>query len=131
MPSTPGGERPADPEALEQAIEALSAPGRLREAENRIAPMAAQLQRILASALDEGGWFDEPHRAQVLKAATTPDPDERIAAVRTLLTEETRIGMVVGVAVGFELARELDRMAGRGDAGASTGHSRNQTEGAD
>jgi hypothetical protein len=28
--------------------------------------------------------------------------------VRTLLAEETRIGMLVGVAVGWELARELD-----------------------
>ena len=27
----------------------------------------------------------------------------------TLLAEETRLGMLVGVAVGFELARELDR----------------------
>jgi hypothetical protein len=29
--------------------------------------------------------------------------------VRTLVAEETRIGMLVGVAVGFELARELAR----------------------
>ena len=28
-------------------------------------------------------------------------------AVRTLLAEETRLGMIVGVAVGFELARAL------------------------
>jgi hypothetical protein len=27
--------------------------------------------------------------------------------VQTLLAEETRLGMLVGVAVGFELAREL------------------------
>jgi hypothetical protein len=31
----------------------------------------------------------------------------RAAAVRTLVAEETRLGMFVGVAVGFELAREL------------------------
>ncbi len=38
---------------------------------------------------------------QVLKVATTPDPDERLLAVRTLLAEETRIGMLIGVlAVG-------------------------------
>ena len=29
-------------------------------------------------------------------------------AVRTLLAEETRIGMFVGVAIGWELARELE-----------------------
>jgi hypothetical protein len=28
--------------------------------------------------------------------------------VQTLVAEETRLGMLVGVAVGFELARELD-----------------------
>jgi hypothetical protein len=32
-----------------------------------------------------------------------------VRAVRTLLAEETRLGMLVGVAVGFELSRELDR----------------------
>ena len=37
------------------------------------------------------------------------DPDERILAVRTLLAEETRIGMMVGVAVGWELRNELYR----------------------
>ena len=31
--------------------------------------------------------------------------------VRTLLAEETRLGMFVGVAVGFELARELGTTA--------------------
>ena len=33
----------------------------------------------------------------------------RARAVRTLIAEETRLGMLVGVAVGFELARELER----------------------
>jgi Lon protease-like protein len=93
--------------ALEAALDALSAPGRLRGAEERVARIAPQLQQILAAALQEGGWFDEAHQSQVLKAATTPDPDERIAAVRTLLAEETRMGMMVGVAVGWALAEEL------------------------
>lgn len=93
---------------VDAAVEALSDPARLRDAEQRVTLMAPQLQRILAAALQEGGWFDEAHRAEVLKAATKPDPDERIAAVRTLLAEETRIGMMVGVAVGWELARELE-----------------------
>lgn len=73
-----------------------------------MARIAPQLQRILAVALQEGGWFDEAHQSEVLKAATRPDPDERITAVRGLLAEETRIGMMVGVAVGLELAREVD-----------------------
>jgi hypothetical protein len=99
---------PPAEEDLDAALEALSAPGRLRGAEERVARMAPQLQRILATALQEGGWFDEAHQSEVLKAATKPDPDERIAAVRSLLAEETRIGMMVGVAVGWELAREVD-----------------------
>ena len=31
-----------------------------------------------------------------------------MAAVRALVDEQTRLGMLVGVAVGFELARELE-----------------------
>ncbi len=93
---------------LDAALEALSEPGRLRRAEERVARMAPGLQRVLAVALQEGGWFDEAHQAEVLKAATKPDADDRIRAVRTLLDEETRMGMMVGVAVGLELARELD-----------------------
>jgi hypothetical protein len=32
--------------------------------------------------------------------------------VRTLLAEETRLGMLVGVAVGFELSRALSQASG-------------------
>ena len=54
-----------------------------------------------------GGWFGEPHEAEALRAATVPDPDERIAAVRALLAEEARMGMMVGVAVGWALKEEM------------------------
>jgi len=37
------------------------------------------------------------------------DQQERTTAVRVLLAEETRLGMLVGVAVGLELARELEK----------------------
>jgi hypothetical protein len=93
---------------IEAAVEALSDPARFRAAETRVGQIAPQLQRILVEALQSGGWFGEAHDAEVLKAATTPDSDERIRAVRTLLAEEARIGMLVGVAVGWELARELE-----------------------
>jgi hypothetical protein len=93
---------------IHAALEALSDPERYRAAESRVARMAPQLQRILGEALSQGGWFGEAHEGELLKAATTPDADERIRAVRALLAEETRIGMLVGVAVGWELARELD-----------------------
>src|SRR5581483_1745433 len=60
-----------------------------------------------AHALESGGWFAESHESQVAKAASIADEAERLTAVRTLLAEETRIGMMVGVAVGWALRQEL------------------------
>jgi hypothetical protein len=92
---------------LDAAITALSDPERFREAESLVAAAAPKLQGVLAQALEAGGWFGESHEGQVLKAATVPDSTERLTAVRTLLAEEARMGMMVGVAVGWALAREL------------------------
>jgi hypothetical protein len=97
---------PSDRE-LDAAIERLLDAERFGEAERIVARAAPQLQRVLAAALAEGGWFGESHEAEALKAATVPDPDERIAAVRGLLAEEARMGMMVGVAVGWALREEL------------------------
>jgi hypothetical protein len=94
-------------EDLEAALDALADPARFREAEEAVAAAAPQLHRVLAAALAEGGWFGESHDSEVLKRATIPDSDERIAALRTLLAEEARMGMMVGVAVGWALAEEL------------------------
>ena len=99
---------------IDAAVEALSDPERFRDAESASRGWRRSCSAILNDALDEGGWFGEAHDGQVLKAATTPDADERIAAVRTLLAEETRIGMMVGVAVGWEL-RPRARPTRRGD----------------
>ncbi len=93
---------------LEAAIERLLDPGRFSEAERVVAQAAPQLQKVLAAALAEGGWFGEPHEAETLRAATMPDPEERLAAVRALLAEEARMGMMVGVAVGWALKEELN-----------------------
>ena len=97
----------ADESEFEAAIERLLDPERFSEAERVVARAAPQLQKVLAGALAEGGWFGEPHEAEALKAATVPDPDERIAAVRALLAEEARMGMMVGVAVGWALKEEM------------------------
>ena len=70
---------------------------------------APQLQGILNEALESADWFGSAHQAEVLRAAGVADPDERIAAVRTLIAEETRVSMLIGVAVGYELARQLTR----------------------
>lgn len=95
-------------EQLDAAIERLADAERFAEAERLVARAAPQLQKVLASALIEGGWFGESHDAEALKAATAPDPEERIAAVRSLLAEEARMGMMVGVAVGWALHEELN-----------------------
>jgi Lon protease-like protein len=101
---------PAGPytdEQIDAAIEAISEPGAFREAERQVARAAPRLQRVLAEALGEGGWFEESHESELLKAATTPDEEQRLTAVRTMLAEEARMGMMVGVAVGWALAEKL------------------------
>ena len=97
-------------EQLRAAIEALLDPDRFRAAEQRVATAAPQLQKVLAGALAEGGWFDEAHGEQLSKAAAVVDTEQRLIALRTLLAEEARLGMMVGVAVGWELARELGQL---------------------
>jgi len=92
---------------LEAAIAAIAQPERLRDAQDLVVRNAPSLQRVLATALEEGGWFDLGHNQAVREAAGHDDVGERVRAVRTMLAEETRLGMLVGVAVGFELAREL------------------------
>ncbi len=95
-------------EELDAAIAALTEPERLRAAQALVARVAPQLQSVLAAALQDGGWFGGAHDAEVLRAAGHADVEERLTAVRTLVAEETRMGMLVGVAVGFELARNLE-----------------------
>jgi hypothetical protein len=100
-------ERRYSDQRIDAAIDAISQPDAFKEAERAVAQAAPRLQVVLAEALDAGGWFGETHEAGVLKAATTPDEEERLTAVRTLLAEEARMGMMVGVAVGWALAEEL------------------------
>ena len=92
---------------IEAAVESLSEPGRLEEAQRLVASTAPQLQGILNQALDAADWFGSAHQAEVLRAAGIADPDERISAVRTLIAEETGVSMLIGVAVGYELAHLL------------------------
>jgi hypothetical protein len=94
-------------ERLRAAIEAVSGPGRLRDAEALVSRAAPDLQRVLGLALAEGGWFDTAHNASVKDAVSDESVAERMRRVKVLTAEETRLAMLVGVAVGFELAREL------------------------
>jgi hypothetical protein len=92
---------------IEAALERLSEPGRFDEAEALVGRAAPGLHRILGQALEAGGWFAESHEAELVKALASEDPEERERAVRVMLAEETRMGMMVGVAVGWALAEEL------------------------
>jgi hypothetical protein len=100
---------------LDAAVAAIADPARLRDAQNLVMRTAPGLQQVLGSALDEGGWFDAGHAQAMQEVAGREDFDERLRELRTLLAEETRLGMLVGVAVGFELARELESRGSQGE----------------
>jgi hypothetical protein len=93
---------------LEAVLQELAEPQGFDAIEDRLAAIAPQLQSLLDGALSAGGWFDDAHESVVLKTATQPDPDQRIAEVRNFVLEQTRLGMLVGVAVGWELAERLE-----------------------
>jgi hypothetical protein len=92
---------------VEAAIETLADPARLEEAQRMVGANAPGIQRILNEALQAADWFGSAHQAAVLEAAGKPDVEDRLTAVRTLIAEETGVAMLIGVAVGYELAHEL------------------------
>ena len=102
----PGRRAYSDAE-VEAAIEVLADPARLEEAQRMVGANAPGIQRILNEALQAADWFGSAHQAAVLEAAGKPDVEDRLGAVRTLLAEETGVSMLIGVAVGYELAHEL------------------------
>jgi hypothetical protein len=102
-------ERSYTAEQVDAAVARMTEPGRLDHAEEIVTHAAPSLQRVLNEALAKGGFFGEAHEGEIARVAREPDEDERERRVRTLVAEETRIGMLVGVAVGFELAHELQR----------------------
>ncbi len=95
---------------IEAAVQVLADPERLREAERLVSRSAPQLQRILDMTLEDADWFGSAHRSEVLNAAGVADPDERYRSVQRLLEEETRVSMLIGVAVGLGLADVLNEM---------------------
>ncbi len=101
----------SEPEAgdqLDEVLRALMEPERFRASEAWVAEHAPQLQHVLVSVLREGGYFDQAHESEVDRIVGNPDEDERRRELRVLLADETRLGMLVGVAVGMELAKELE-----------------------
>lgn len=99
-------------EQVDVAVEALALEGeRFAGAQEIVTHAAPGLQQILGEALNAGGFFDQAHDAEVERVARLDPTAERVTAVRTLVAEETRIGMLVGVAVGLGLGEELRRRA--------------------
>jgi hypothetical protein len=90
-------------EEVDAAVARLAEPGRMKHAEEVVTHAAPSLQRVLNQALDEGGFFAEAHEGELARAAGDPE------RLRALVAEETRLGMLIGVAVGFALAHELQR----------------------
>ena len=93
-------------EEVDAAVAALQDPERLNHAQEVVVHAAPGLQRVLNAALEQGGYFNDAHEQEVMRAA---GDGTDVTALRTLLAEETRLGMLVGVAIGFELAHELQR----------------------
>jgi hypothetical protein len=108
-------ERRYTAEEVDAAVAALADPERFAHAQEIVTHAAPGLQRVLNEALAQGGWFSGAHEAQVSRAALDEDPEERLRAVRSLVAEETRLGMLVGVAVGLELAHQLMNAPKTGD----------------
>jgi hypothetical protein len=96
-------------EEVDAALAKLVEPGRLDHAQAVVTHAAPALQRILAEALHDGGWFTGAHEAQVQAAVDADDPQERLRRISTLVAEEARLAMLVGATVGFELHQELTR----------------------
>ncbi len=88
-------------------MQALSEPDRLEDAQRVVTSSAPALQRIFDQALQSAGWYGSARSAEVVRAAGVADPDDRMNAVGRLIDEESRVSMMIGVTVGFELAHQL------------------------
>ncbi len=96
-------------------MRALSEPERLEDAQRVVSSNAPALQRIFDQALESAEWYGSARRAEVVRAAGVADPDDRMVAVGRLIDEESRVSMMIGVTVGFELAHQLmERAAASG-----------------
>jgi hypothetical protein len=103
-------------EEVDAAIAALGDPERFAHAQEIVTHAAPGLQRVLVTALGEGGWFGSAHQSELARVSAIADPEERVAAVHALIDEEVGLGMLVGVAVGLELGSELARQRSKGSA---------------
>jgi hypothetical protein len=99
-------------EEVDAAVEALADGERFAHAQEIVTHAAPGLQRILGEALQAGGFFEPAHEGEIDRVAALEPADERRSAIAVLMAEEARVAMLVGVAVGLELAAELQAAAG-------------------
>ena len=94
-------------------MQALSDPARLEDAQRVVASRGARrCRRSSSSALEAAEWFGSAHRAQVMEATGQEDPRSAWTPSSALIAEETRVSMLIGVAVGYELAHVLNENRG-------------------
>lgn len=94
---------------VDAAVAALADGDRFAHAQEIVTHAAPGLQRILGEALQAGGFFEPAHEGEIDRVAGIESPEERRAAIAVLMAEESRVAMLVGVAVGLELAAELEK----------------------
>jgi hypothetical protein len=94
---------------VDAALTALVEPGRLAHAQDVVTH-----------------WFGDAHQAEINRVAGEHDEAERVTAMNTLVADQTRLGMFVGVAVGFELAHELEHVRESGEDEPGSGESAGQ-----
>lgn len=117
---------------VDAGLAALREPERLAHAREVVMHALPTLTGILEEALEDGGWFEAAHEAEVNRVCGEPDERQRAQAVSALVAEQTRLGMFVGVAVGFGLAHELQRareeVRARGDDRRARGEEQQVTQ---
>jgi hypothetical protein len=101
-------------EEVDAAVEALSREGRFTHAQEIVSHAAPGLQRILGEVLQGEGWFASAQDSRLRAIAGEQDEGERLRVAQELAVEEARLGMLVGVAVGLELAEELRKGRSQG-----------------
>ena len=110
---------PESEERLRAALERLSDGEGLAEAERAISRVAPELRVALADALANGGWFGQSHDAETLKAATIPDEELRLEAVRAQPTATPTIIPMLVSSVKRALRAELDGPERESELGGS------------
>ena len=97
-------------EQVDAAVAAIADGDRFADAQELVTHAAPGLQQILGASLDAGGFFDSAHQAEITRVAEIADAESRRASLAQLVAEESRLAMLIGVAVGLALADELAGM---------------------